>query len=198
MSDFDWDHELSVARRNEVHRRLTIDDRDYDVLAFNTGGGFIAVRMAGWDGGCMTTEIAGELPAADALDVVSILASALTHLRPSGESGDPPDDWWAAHRAAAPNAGKPWDRQDLELLVTRFREGATVKTLTAELGRTEGGVRSRLQLLGLTRADPEPGPLASVPVSSPGADSGPGFGEARPTGGAGGSGEPEGRMPMAG
>jgi hypothetical protein len=168
MSDFDWDYELSGPRSTDVRRRLTIDQRDYNVVAFDGGGGFVGLRVTGWDAGYTVTEMVGEIPAADAFDVGNLIASALAGFRESG--GDPPSqdvpvmsprDWWAAQREAAPNAGKPWETQDLELLMARFQEGASVKTLTAELGRTEGGIRSRLQLLGATRTHLAPDPNAN-------------------------------------
>jgi hypothetical protein len=48
-----------------------------------------------------------------------------------------------------PNAGRPWSVEERTALIGRFREGATVKALAVEFGRTSGAIRARLQKLGL-------------------------------------------------
>ncbi|WP_238009259.1 hypothetical protein KZZ52_59420 [Dactylosporangium sp. AC04546] len=166
MSDF----LLSTA---EVHRRLTIDSREYSVVVYDAGGGFVGLRVIGRDGRLaeFACEIHGELPQADAPEVTGLVAAVLAGYRAEPL---PPLDWWAAHRAAAPNAGRPWAPHDLDLLVARFTAGASVKALTAELGRTAGGIRARLQQLGLTRpASPggaDPPEAAPVAPATPGAE----------------------------
>ncbi|MFB9181505.1 hypothetical protein ACFFX1_25480 [Dactylosporangium sucinum] len=214
----------------EVHRRLTIDDREYHLVVFDAGDDFVGLRVVGWEGGGRLADIGGELPLADVPEVTGLLAAVLAGCRaqppdppPSGPPSAPPSapsagtsehDWWAVHRAAAPNAGRPWAPQDLDLLVARFNAGASVKAMTEELGRTEGGVRSRLQLLGLSRSEPSAGsesPGGSEPPGgseeAPGGPEGRPGGLGEPPGGAGPPGgdpavpatpEVEGPMPMAG
>jgi hypothetical protein len=156
MDEFGW-----ASVNSDVHRRLTIDRRNYDVVAFYGGDGLVGVRVTGWDGGSLVTEMVGELPATDAFEVGTLIAAALSGFRELATRTEtvptrPAEDWWSPPWASAPNAGKPWEPQDLEMLLARFQEGASVKSLTAELGRTEGGIRSRLQLLGATRQTPSP------------------------------------------
>lgn len=166
MNDFDWEYELSGTRSTEVRRHLSIDRRAYEVVAHDDGAGLVGMRVTGWDSGYLVTEMVGEIPAMDTQDVGNLIASALAGFRVFGADPPPRDSvagppplperqWWAAQRAAAPNAGKPWEPQDLELLMARFREGASVQSLTTELGRTEGGIRTRLQILGLSRPEPD-------------------------------------------
>jgi hypothetical protein len=46
------------------------------------------------------------------------------------------------------NAGKPWTPEDDDRLQRRFAEGAEVKDLADELGRTQFGVETRLVKFG--------------------------------------------------
>lgn len=178
MDDFDWAFEETPPRSTDVRRRLVLDHRSYDVTAFDGGGGTVGLRLVGWDAGYVFTELAAEFPTDDATDVANLIASALCGFRGGGAPppAPPPQpvpaltrDRWATGRRAGgmpPNAGKPWEPQDLELLVSRFREGASIRTLTVELGRTDGAIRQRLQQLGETRpGDPaeDPPPAADQP-----------------------------------
>jgi len=47
------------------------------------------------------------------------------------------------------NVGKSWSLEEQHVLVEGFRKGATIDQLAAEFGRNAGGIRSRLQKLGL-------------------------------------------------
>ncbi|MET7395462.1 hypothetical protein ABZS66_18415 [Dactylosporangium sp. NPDC005572] len=162
MSDF-------LLSTTEVNRQLTIGDREYSLVVYDAGGGFVGLRVVCWQGDGHLAEVTGELPQADVPEVTGLLATVL-----AGYRADPPPtrDWWAAHRAAAPNAGRPWAPHDLDLLVARFNAGASVKALTAELGRTAGGIRTRLQQLGLTRPASPSG--ADPPEAAPAAPATPG------------------------
>jgi hypothetical protein len=169
MNTFDWDFDDHPTRGTDVRRRLMLDHRSYDVTAFDDGSGFVGLRLVGWDSGYVFTELVVELPVGDATDVGQLLASALAGFRGGGSPppgsplgspplGPPPSGGWLPYdrsardpRPAAPKFGQPWEPADLELLVRRFREGATIKTLTVELGRTDGAVRQRLQILGEVR-----------------------------------------------
>ncbi|GAA3230094.1 hypothetical protein ACFO1B_26505 [Dactylosporangium siamense] len=172
MNTFDWDFDDHPTRGTDVRRRLMLDHRSYDVTAFDDGSGFVGLRLVGWDSGYVFTELVVELPVGDATDVGQLLASALAGFRgggsppPGSPLGSPPlgppssGEWLPYDRSArdprpaAPKSGQPWEPADLELLVRRFREGATIKTLTVELGRTDGAIRQRLQILGEVRPAP--------------------------------------------
>jgi len=162
MDDLGSHQTWTAAGTTHVHRHLGIDHRTYEVTAFHDGQGVVEVSLTAWGDERPIARLAGEVPAVDAVDVGHLLAGALAAFRdppprdpvPTWPVRDPRD-----HRAAYPNAGKPWEPADLDLLVARFQEGASVDTLTTELGRTEGGIRSRLQIMGITRppADAPPG-----------------------------------------
>jgi hypothetical protein len=164
MSDLDWDFDNHPTRGTDVRRRLMLDHRSYDVTAFDDGSGIVGLRLIGWDSGYVFTELVAELPTGDAADVGQLLASALAGFRGGGSPPDPPPlDGWRTYdrpqqsfRPRAPKAGRPWEPADLDLLVRRFREGASIRTLTVELGRTDGAIRQRLQLLGEARPVPSP------------------------------------------
>ena len=161
MNDFDWEFDNRPARGTDVRRRLMLDHRSYDVTAFDDGSGVVGLRLVGWDSGYVFTELVAELPAGDVADVGHLLASALAGFRGGGSPPSPtPAGGWLSYDArdsrpaTASKWGQPWDPADLDLLVRRFREGATIKTLTVELGRTDGAIRQRLQILGETRPGP--------------------------------------------
>jgi hypothetical protein len=169
MSYFDWDFDEHLGRGTDVRRRLVIDHRNYEVTAFDDGSGVVGVRLVGWDSGYIFTELVAELPTGDASDVGHLLASALAGFR----GGDPPrlppprDRPVQDPRPAAAKSGRPWAPADLDLLVRRFREGASIRTLTTELGRTDGAIRQRLQLLGETRPAPpqDEAPATAYPAA---------------------------------
>lgn len=169
MDNFEWDYDRP-ARGTDVRRRLMLDRRSYDVTAFDDGSGVVGLRLVGWDSGYVFTELIAELPTGDAGDVGQLLASALAGFR---GDGSPPDTaamaGWVPYdrrprqpRSTAPKSGQPWEPADLELLVRRFHEGASITDLTVELGRTDGAIRQRLQLIGETRPGPpaDEGPCA--------------------------------------
>lgn len=47
------------------------------------------------------------------------------------------------------NAGKPWPKEDEDLLVTLYRSGTTKRDICKTLQRTESGVAARLVHLGI-------------------------------------------------
>ena len=47
------------------------------------------------------------------------------------------------------NAGKPWTKEDEDLLLDLYRSGATKKDICKTLQRTESGVAARLVQLGI-------------------------------------------------
>ncbi|MET7418144.1 hypothetical protein [Dactylosporangium sp. NPDC005555] len=201
MSEFDWDFDDHPTHGTDVRRRLMLDHRSYDVTAFDDGSGVVGLRLVGWDSGYVFTELVAELPTGDASDVGQLLASALAGFRGGGSPPGPrppgvgrSDGWppYGRHprdpRPTAPKSGRPWEPADLDLLIRRFREGATIKTLTVELGRTDGAIRQRLQTLGEARPTPLPdspsptGPMRQAAPWEP--DHPPAVGPAKPPGAA--------------
>lgn len=56
---------------------------------------------------------------------------------------------YAKLRETYPNAGKPWRKDDDEELARLFAAGNTQADLALLFGRTQNGVRQRLERLGL-------------------------------------------------
>ena len=52
-------------------------------------------------------------------------------------------------RKEHPNAYQPWTKEDEELLVALFNDGKTVIELSKSFQRNEGGIKARLEKLGL-------------------------------------------------
>lgn len=46
------------------------------------------------------------------------------------------------------NAGKPWTKEEDQLLISRFESGAVIKDLSLKHGRTQGAIHARLIKLG--------------------------------------------------
>ena len=51
------------------------------------------------------------------------------------------------------NQGKPWEPTEDDYLRRSFRDGTEVKEMSAELKRTRGAIRARLEKLGLVKMD---------------------------------------------
>ena len=71
-------------------------------------------------------------------EVVRAFYTILTHL-----------DEKKAKKNMPENAGKPWTREDEDLLTSLYRAGASKKELCATLRRTETGIAARLVYLGI-------------------------------------------------
>ena len=51
------------------------------------------------------------------------------------------------------NQGKPWTREEEERLIEMYKDGSTLKAMSAELRRSRGAVKARLSRLGLDDTD---------------------------------------------
>jgi hypothetical protein len=160
-----------------LDRRLKVGDIDYQVTAFPTDDQRIDLCIVSSDGdGQVVSEMSGGLAPADLIGITDVLISTLTGLialtRPSFSSrASPPEP-----RRHHPNQGARWSTADDELLVARFRAGARPRELMAELGRSGGGIRARLELLGelAPGARWRPPPEATPPgATAPAAPAGP-------------------------
>jgi hypothetical protein len=133
-----------------LDRRLKVGDIDYQVTAFPTDDNRIDLCIVSSDGdGQVVSEMSGGLAPADLVGLTDVLISTLTGLialtrPPFSARAAPPAEPQSHH----PNQGARWSAADDELLVTRFREGARPRELMTELGRSGGGIRARLELLG--------------------------------------------------
>jgi hypothetical protein len=134
-----------------LDRRLVLGDIDYQVTAFPTEDHRIDLCIVSSDGdGQMVSEISGGIAPSDLTGLTDVLTSTLAGLiamtrppvsvRPPG----PPPDRTARH----PNQGARWTPEDDERLVSRYRAGARPREMMEEFGRSNGGVRARLEFLG--------------------------------------------------
>jgi hypothetical protein len=160
-----------------LDRRLLLGETDYQVTAFPTDDHRIDLCIVSSDGdGRVVSEISGGLAPDDLVGFTDVLTSTLTGLigmtRPALSSrADPPPE----RRGRHPNQGARWTPEDDEHLVTRYRSGARPRELMTELGRSHGGIRSRLEFLGElspgarwgTPPDRTPSPPAAQPGPTP-------------------------------
>ncbi|HEY0002830.1 MAG TPA: hypothetical protein VGB74_20420 [Actinoplanes sp.] len=134
-----------------LDRRLVLGDIDYQVTAFPTDDHRIDLCIVSSDGdGRVVSEISGGLAPADLTGLTDVLVSTLAGLiamtqPPVRIRSAPPPDRQSRH----PNQGVRWTSEDDERLVARYRAGARPRELMAEFGRSNGGIRSRLEHLGV-------------------------------------------------
>src|SRR3954449_6146306 len=152
-----------------LDRRLMIGETDYQVTAFPTDDHRIDLCIVSSDGdGQVISEISGGLAPADLVGLTDVLTSTLSGLiamtgPPLSARADPPPE----RRGRHPHQGARWSAADDERLVGRYREGARQRELSVEFGRSAGGIRSRLERLGVLQpGEPwRPAPVAAAPVA---------------------------------
>jgi hypothetical protein len=134
-----------------LDRRLVLGELDYQVTAFPTDDHRIDLCIVSSDGdGHVVSEISGGISPADLPTLTDVLTStlagliAMTQPPPSPVPSGPPPD----RRDRHPNQGARWTTADDERLIARHRAGARPRELMAEFGRSDGGIRARLEILG--------------------------------------------------
>ncbi len=154
-----------------LERHLVVGAHTYQITASGTGDEQVHLHLSGWDAdGAAVGEFSGGISPTDLPAVADALASTLAGLvalraapalprrlqagRVTGGGTGP----GAAPRVAElpkrhPNQGTRWSAEDDDRLLARFHEGATERTLIEEFGRSRGGIRARLETLGVV----EPG-----------------------------------------
>ncbi|HET6482522.1 MAG TPA: hypothetical protein VFG35_21145 [Actinoplanes sp.] len=156
-----------------LDRRLVLGEVDYQVTAFPTDDHRIDLCIVSSDGdGHVLSEISGGLSPADLPTLTDVLTSTLAGLIamtqppavPAPAAAEAPPD----RRDRHPNQGARWAASDDERLVERYRSGARSRDLMAEFGRSNGGIRARLEYLGVLppggRWRPAPAPSADGPA----------------------------------
>jgi hypothetical protein len=151
-----------------LDRRLVLGETDYQVTAFPTEDRRIELCIVSSDGdGETVSEISGGISPDDLANLTDVLTStlagliAMTGLPFTGRPSPPVD-----RRGRYPNQGARWTPEDDERLVARYRAGARPRDLMAEFGRSNGGIRSRLEYLG----ELQPGARwRTAPPAEPGA-----------------------------
>ncbi|GIE84688.1 hypothetical protein [Actinoplanes regularis] len=132
-----------------LDRRLLLGETDYQVTVFPTEDQRLDLCIVSSDrDGRVISEISGSLAPGDLAGLTEVLASTLAGLIAMTGIPGPGSARAPAQRGRAPNRGARWELADDERLRERYHEGAGQAELAAELGRTTGGVRARLEHLG--------------------------------------------------
>ncbi|MEU4427417.1 hypothetical protein AB0F81_42905 [Actinoplanes sp. NPDC024001] len=132
-----------------LDRRLLIGETEYQVTVFPTDDRRLDLCIVSSDGdGRVVSEISGGIAPSDLTGLTDVLGSTLAGLiamtRPPAARVPPPPQ----QRDRPPNRGARWTPEDDTRLHTRFHSGASLTDLATEFGRTEGGIRARLEHLG--------------------------------------------------
>jgi hypothetical protein len=154
-----------------LDRRLVLGEIDYQVTAFPTDDHRIDLCIVSSDrDGQLVSEISGGIAPSDLVALTDVLTSTLAGLiamtRPPAPARPP-----SAPRDRPPNQGARWSPADDAQLIDRYQAGARLRDLADEFGRGSGGVRARLEFLGVLApgapwrapgilADPAPTPPA--------------------------------------
>ena len=164
-----------------LDRRLLLGEIDYQVTAFPTEDRRIDLCIVSSDGdGHVVSEISGGIAPSDLVGLTDVLTSTLAGLiamtQPpfSARAAPPP-----GRHGRYPNRGARWTPADDERLVARYRAGARPRELMEEFGRSNGGIRSRLEFLGelapggrwrphpADASQPPPSPSTAPPSATP-------------------------------
>jgi hypothetical protein len=142
----------------DLLREARVGDRVYQVHVRTARTGPAEFSMISCDGdGQVISNISGKLALADGPAFARMLSVELAVL----ERWSPPAErkayTVAGRRKEHPNAYRPWDGEQEERLLSRYRAGATLEQLSAELGRNVGGIRARLERLGELDMSAQPG-----------------------------------------
>jgi hypothetical protein len=156
-----------------LDRRLVLGEIDYQVTAFPTDDHRIELCIVSSDGdGQVVSEISGGIAPSDLTPLTDVLTSTLAGLiamtqPPFSVRGAPPPD----RRGRYPNQGARWTPEDDDRLIARYRAGARARELMDEFGRSNGGIRARLEYLGELapggRWRPPPPPADDSPDDAP-------------------------------
>lgn len=168
------EHAPEQDRRSHtlMERHLVVGAHTYQITASGTGEDEVRLHLNGWDAdGSAIGELSGGISPADLPAVADALTSTLAGLvalrttpagaRRTSMTRTAAGPGSGGSRVAElpkrhPNQGTRWTAEDDARLVGRFQEGAAERTLIDEFGRSRGGIRARLETLGLI----EPGSTA--------------------------------------
>ncbi|MFF5082511.1 hypothetical protein ACFY36_36160 [Actinoplanes sp. NPDC000266] len=157
-----------------LDRRLVLDGTAYQVTSFPAEDDRFDLCIVSSDAeGHVLSEISAGIEPSDLPGLTDVLTSTLAGLlamtQPSSSARDAPPP-----ERRHPNQGARWTPDDDDRLLTRYREGARPRDLMSEFGRSNGGIRSRLEYLGELAPGARwhspttrPAPPTSTPVTSP-------------------------------
>ncbi len=145
-----------------IDRQVVVGETQFLITASGRGGRRIDLAVVGCDrDGRVVSEISGGISPPDLPAVADVVTSTLAGLVALHEQprAAPP----AARRR--PNHGVRWRPEEDARLAARHRAGASRRQLMEEFGRSRGGIRARLEHLGLIEtASPAP-PAARADVA---------------------------------
>lgn len=139
-----------------VDRQVIVGDTQFLITASGRGGGRIDLAVVGCDrDGRVVSEISGGIAPRDLPAMTDVLTSTLAGLVALHE------EHRGSRRALRrrPNHGVRWRPEEDARLAERHRAGASQRQLMEEFGRSRGGIRARLEHLGLIEA---PAPARSA------------------------------------
>jgi hypothetical protein len=129
-----------------IDRQVVVGDTQFLITASGSGGRRIDLAVVGCDrDGLVVSEISGGISPRDLPAVADVLTSTLAGLVALHEH----------HRSTPaagrrrPNHGARWTPEEDARLAARHRAGASQRELMDEFGRSRGGIRARLEHLGL-------------------------------------------------
>jgi len=127
-----------------LDRQLTLGETQFLITATGAMDSRIqlAVVACGRDGR-VASEISGGISPQDLPAVADVLTSTLAGLVALHQQHRV-----SVARRRAANHGVRWTAEEDARLRARHREGVPIKALTAEFGRSPGGIRARLEHLG--------------------------------------------------
>ncbi len=129
-----------------IDRQVVVGDTHFLITASGSGGRRIDLAVVGCDrDGLVVSEISGGISPRDLPAVADVMTSTLAGLVALHEPHRPVTP--AGRRR--PNHGARWSPQEDDRLIARYRAGAAQRELMDEFGRSRGGIRARLEHLGL-------------------------------------------------
>jgi hypothetical protein len=157
MDDNQYPPEEAPPPHISLDRQLTVGDTQYLITASGSGGRRIDLAVVACDReGRVVSELSGGISPADLPAVTDVLTSTLAGLvalHPEHRASARPPG-----RGRRPNHGARWSDDDDARLIERYGQGAAESDLMAEFGRSRGGIRARLEHLGVLPADGAPQP----------------------------------------
>jgi hypothetical protein len=145
-----------------IDRQVVVGETQFLVTASGSGARRIDLAVVGCDrDGRVVSEISGGISPRDLPAMTDVVTSTLAGLVALHEQ----------HRAAPaaarrrPNHGVRWRPEEDARLAARHRAGAGMRELMEEFGRSRGGIRARLEHLGLIDASPPAHPVTRADVA---------------------------------
>lgn len=136
---------------------MPVRDRLFRVAVRDLDDGRAELTVTATGGGRPASELRGVLAPGDVGVLARVLGAELKSLAawygiaPKTRFSEMVEEARRLHR----NAYAPWNSEEEEELVARFRSGAKIPALAIEFGRSAGAVQARLEQLG--EVDPNRG-----------------------------------------